>query len=146
MLNIKAPDFILPDQNNKPFRLYDNLEKPLVLFFYPRDNSFVCTKQVCIYNDFYDLPNGANFNIAGISTDGVLSHHEFSLKYNIKYPLLSDEDKSVSRQYNALNFMGRNKRKIVLINREGIIKFINERVSILYTSLDEIKRIIEIYY
>lgn len=146
MLNTKAPDFILPDQYNKPFRLYDNLDKPVVLFFYPRDNSFVCTKQVCSYNIYFDIPDQMKFTIIGISTDSIASHADFSKKYNIQYPLLSDEDKSVSRKYNALNFMGRNKRKFVLINKEGIIKFIDERVSILYANLDEIKREIEIYY
>lgn len=146
MLNNKAPDFILPDQYNKPFRLYDNLDKPIVLFFYPKDNSFVCTKQVCSYNLNFDLPDKRKFNIIGISTDSVDSHADFSKKYNIIYPLLSDEAKTVSRLYDALNFLGRNKRKIVMINKEGIIKFIDEKVSVSYQEFEEILRIVEIYY
>ncbi len=132
MINQIAPDFILNDQYGNQFKLWENLGKPIVLVFYPKDDSLVCTKQLCSYNsqmDELDIDEGI---IVGISADTIEEHKKFSLKNGFKFRILSDTDKQVCKLYQALNLFGMVKRKIVFIDKEGIIKLIDERLSMTY--------------
>ncbi|MCL6097852.1 MAG: peroxiredoxin [Bacteroidetes bacterium] len=128
----KAPAFKLIDQDGKPFRLLENIRDGIVLVFYPRDETAVCTKQLCEYSSNYDEFVKLGFQVVGISIDSVESHKNFSSKYAFHFRILSDSDKSVSRKYKALSITGMSKRKIVIIDRDGIVRFIDSKLPILY--------------
>jgi len=114
-----APNFILKDESGKDFELYKNLDKQMLLVFYPKDDTPVCSTQLAEYNDNLDELNQNGIKVVGINTDTIQSHLEFCTKLNIKFPLLADVDKSVSRQYDALNFLGMNKRLLVIIGTDS---------------------------
>ena len=114
-----APNFILKDESGKDFELYKNLDKQMLLVFYPKDDTPVCSTQLAEYNDNLDELNQNGIKVVGINTDTIQSHLEFCTKLNIKFPLLADVDKSVSRQYDALNFLGMNKRLLVIIETDS---------------------------
>lgn len=118
-----APDFTLTDQNGKVFHLYENLSQPVILVFYPKDESPVCTKQLCNYNDNYKKFADADIQIVGINFEGENSHKQFANKFSLQFPLLSDKDREVSKAYGALNFAGLNRRKIVIISIEKKIVY-----------------------
>lgn len=109
------PNFILKDQNGKDFELYKNLSKPILLVFYPKDNTPVCSSQLSNYNANLDDFIKQGLKVIGISTDSVQSHLAFCGKLELNFPLLSDKEKKVSKQYDAINFLGMNKRILVLI-------------------------------
>jgi peroxiredoxin Q/BCP len=114
-----APNFILKDETGKDFELYKNLDSQVLLVFYPKDDTPVCSTQLAEYNDNLDelIQNG--IKVLGINADTIQSHLEFCTKLNIKFPLLADQDKKVSRQYDALNFLGMNKRLLVIIGTDS---------------------------
>jgi len=102
----KAPDFCLPgiDENGqeKEYCLKDLLKegKDLVLYFYPKDNTPGCTTEAC---DFRDNLNRltANANVVGVSADSIKRHQGFKEKHSLNFPLLTDEEKGMMRQYGA---------------------------------------------
>lgn len=86
-----VPSFTLPDQDGKPFRLEDALAKgPLVLFFYPKDETAGCTAEVCSFRDASAEFLEAGAVVAGVSSDDATSHKRFSSKHALPYPLLTD--------------------------------------------------------
>jgi len=113
-----APNFILKDETGKDFELYKNLDSQVLLVFYPKDDTPVCSTQLAEYNDNLVelIQNG--IKVVGINADTIQSHLEFCTKLNIKFPLLADQDKKVSRQYDALNFLGMNKRLLMIIGTD----------------------------
>ena len=142
-MNTKAPDFTLPDQDGNKFNLYENLNKHLMLVFYPKDDSVVCTKQLCNYNENLSQFNEVDITVIAVSTDSVESHKKFRDKYNLNFPLLSDKNKRVSKEYNALNLLGMSKRKIVIISPQKEIVFEDTVLPVNYRKpdflLDKIK-------
>lgn len=128
----KAPDFTLPDQNGNQFNFYSNLKGKSLLVFYPKDYSMVCTKQLCDYRDNYEFFVKAGYNIIGISSDSVESHKEFADKFNFGFTLLSDVNKHVCRIYEALGVTGMPKRKIIALDEEGTILYIDSRIPLFY--------------
>jgi len=100
-INSLAPDFKLVDQNQKIHQLSDYLGKWLLIYFYPKDNTPGCTKEACGFRDVYkDLRE--KLQILGVSADSPNSHQKFAQKYQLNFPILSDVDKKVIHQYQAL--------------------------------------------
>lgn len=97
-----APDFALPDQHNHVHRLGDYRGDWLVLFFYPRDATPGCTKEVCGFQENYDYFRMTSIHLVGISKDTPESHQRFRDKHQLGFPLLSDRDGSVARAYGSL--------------------------------------------
>ncbi len=96
---VKAPDFELLDENGIPHKLSDYAGSPLVLYFYPKDDTPGCTTEACNFRDDYSAFQKANTKILGVSTDSVKSHKKFKEKYHLPFPLLSDPDHKVVEQY-----------------------------------------------
>ncbi len=95
----RAPSFTLPDQDGKPFRLEDALAKgPLVLFFYPKDDSPGCTVEACSFRDASGEFLQAGAVVAGVSSDSSASHRRFADKHRLPYTLLADEGGKLRRQ------------------------------------------------
>ncbi len=124
----KAEDFTLPDQDGNEFTLSKYFGKKILLVFYPKDNTAVCTKQLCNYSENFDKFLESDIQVVGISIDSIESHKEFHKKQNLKFPILSDATKEVSKKYDAIGILGLAKRKLVLISEDG--KLLNENYSI----------------
>ena len=121
-----APDFDLLDSENKIFKLSENLNSNwLIIYFYPKDNTTVCTKQACFFKESYVKFKSKNASIIGISSDTTESHKDFIQKLNLPFKLLSDKDDKVRKLYGIKNTMGLIPGRVTLvINSERIIKYI----------------------
>lgn len=133
-----APNFILKDEKGKNFELYKNLDKNVLLAFYPKDDTPVCSTQLTDYNDHLDefIQNG--IRVIGISTDTVESHSSFCRKLKLNFPLLADVDKKVSRQFDAINFLGMNRRLLVLIGIDKKVIWADSTIPVTYINTREI--------
>lgn len=96
-----APDFTLPDEEGKLHGLTDYRGKPVVLYFYPRDDTPGCTKEACGFRDDYSAYEEAGVTILGVSPDTPGSHAKFKAKYELPFTLLSDPDHDVLELYGA---------------------------------------------
>ena len=95
-----APDFTLPSQSGEMVSLEDLLaHKPVVLFFYPKDDTPGCTKQACAFRDDYEEFGKLKHEVIGISSDSVESHKRFAARHNLPFTLLSDERGKVRKLY-----------------------------------------------
>ena len=133
-----VPNFIITDQNGKEFELYKNLDKKLLIVFYPKDDTVVCSSQLAEYNESYDEFTQNGINVVGINMDSIQSHLNFCDKLKLKFPLLADEDKKVSKQFNAINFLGMNKRLLVLISTNKRILWTESTLPVTYIKAGEI--------
>ena len=138
MLNETAPNFRLKDQNGNEFKLYNNLDQKVLLVFYPKDNSPVCTKQLNNYNQNMSEFNELGIRVVGVNVENTKSHSTFCENLELNFILLSDVDKVVSKLYNAVNLFGINKRKIVLINTDKKIMFEKTVLPFYYLNSDKI--------
>ena len=131
-----APDFTLPDGQGNQITLSDLKGQTVVLYFYPRDNTPGCTKEACNFRDNYPQFQSENIAVCGISTDTVKSHQKFAVKHNLPFPLLADEDITVSTAYGVYGlkkFMGKEymgiKRTTFVIAPDGTIANIYKKVK-----------------
>jgi peroxiredoxin Q/BCP len=125
-------NFILKDQYGNDFELFKNLDRDVLLAFYPKDNTPVCTKQLVDYSLNQEELSNFGIRIVGINIDPVESHNSFCENNKIDFPILSDPDKKVSKYFDALNILGQNKRKLVLIGKDKKIKFEKSTVPIFF--------------
>ena len=121
-----APDFILPSQSGHMVNLKDFVgEKPVVLFFYPKDDTPGCTKEACAFRDDHEGFGKLDAEVIGISSDSVESHRGFAAKHDLPYTLLSDEDKKVRKLYGVPNTLGLFPGRVTyIIDREGIVRHV----------------------
>lgn len=96
-----APDFALQDQNGQTHRLSDYAGRWLVLYFYPRDDTPVCTREACRFRDDIGTLGKLDAAVVGVSVDSTRSHADFSRKYGLPFPLLSDPDGRTARAMTA---------------------------------------------
>jgi peroxiredoxin Q/BCP len=125
----RAPDFELPGTGGRTYSLSEFLGKPLVLVFYPGDDTPVCTKQLNAYNDGLDRFEALDAQVVGISAQGIDSHESFSDKHGFAFPLLSDSDKVVAARYGTLGPIGFPRRSVFIIDREGIITYAHRAIA-----------------
>ena len=133
-----AENFSLKDQNGLEFQLYENLDKRNLLVFYPNDDTLICTYQLLNYNNYLPQFEQNNIRIVGINTNSLKSHISFCNKLGLKFRLLSDSDKIVSRQYRALNLLGTNKRKLILVEVDKRIIYKKTVFSAFYLNGEQI--------
>lgn len=108
--NTPAPEFTLPDETGKMHSLKDYHGQPVVLYFYPKDDTPGCTTEACAFRDTYPAYNAAGVVILGMSADSPKSHAKFKQKYNLPFSLLSDESKQTLQAYGVWGrkkFMGK---------------------------------------
>ncbi|NIN52720.1 MAG: redoxin domain-containing protein [Nitrososphaeria archaeon] len=122
----KAPDFTLPDNDRKPRRLSDFLNKKVVLAFYPGAFTSVCTKEMCTFRDSLAKLNKLEAHVIGISVNDPFSNKAFAEANKLNFPLLSDYNREVIGLYGveAMDFAGLKgytaaKRAIFIIDRSG---------------------------
>jgi peroxiredoxin Q/BCP len=95
----KAPAFSLPDQEGKQQSLADYAGRPVVLYFYPKDDTPGCTKESCAFEDNLPGFKKSKAAILGVSVLNSASKAKFAKKYNLTFPLLADEDHAVMEKY-----------------------------------------------
>ena len=132
---IPAPEFDLLDDTNRSRRLSDFKGRPVILYFYPADDTPGCTKEACNFRDDYSAYQKSGVTILGVSPDSVKSHIKFKEKYQLPFPLLADEDHQVCNAYGVWGpkkFMGREYEGVLrttfLINSDGRIARVFENV------------------
>ena len=133
---MKAPDFVLNDQNGNPHRLSDFAGKKVVLYFYPRDNTPGCTRQACAFASAYDAFRSQDVAVIGISKDSVASHQKFAQKYDLPFVLLSDPERQAIEPYGVWQektFCGKTSMGVVrttfLIDENGVIEKVMHKVK-----------------
>lgn len=107
---IQAPEFSLPDQDGNLRKLSDYRGQPVVLYFYPKDDTPGCTTEACNFRDDYHVYDQAGVVILGVSPDAPKKHIKFKEKYNLPFTLLSDEAHEVCEMYQVWGrkkFMGK---------------------------------------
>ena len=144
----KAPNFSGKDQSGNKISLSDFAEKKLILYFYPEDDTELCTLEACNLRDNFSLLKKNGFQILGVSKDDEISHQKFIAKYNLPFPLLADIDKKTLLLYGAWgekNMYG-NKvigtiRKTFVIDEKGII----EKIFLKPRSREHAQQILKAY-
>jgi len=122
----RAPDFELRDQQGRTARLTELLKSgPVVIFFYPKDDTSGCTKEACRFRDDYARFRDTGAQIVGISSDSEESHQRFAAKYALPYTLLSDPGGQVRKLYGASAFFGLIPgRTTFVIGRDGFVRHV----------------------
>ncbi|MEO5724564.1 MAG: peroxiredoxin [Ilumatobacteraceae bacterium] len=124
-----APGFSLPSTGGKALSLGDYAGKPVVLVFYPGDDTPVCTKQLNSYNNDFDEFATLDAQIIGISAQSIESHEKFAGKHGFKFPLLSDSDKAVAALYGTLGPLGFPRRSVFIVDGQGVIRYAHRAIA-----------------
>ena len=118
-----APDFTLEGTGDRDYSLSDYKGQPVVLVFYPGDNTPVCTMQLNEYSSDIDQFEELGAQVLAISPQGIESHEAFSAVHQFSFPLLADTEKSVARAYGILGPVGFYKRSVFVVDAEGRIRY-----------------------
>ena len=131
-----APDFTLPDQDGNDVTLSDLRGRPVVIYFYPKDDTPGCTTQACGIRDAWSELQEAGAVVLGVSPDDVASHRTFADKYDLPHTLLADVDKDVMTTYGAWGekvLYGKTsigvKRSTVLVDGDGTVAKVWKRAT-----------------
>lgn len=119
-----APTFALPDQDGKVRRLEQYRGRWLVLYFYPKDATPLCTREACNFRDEQRALREQGADILGVSLDSSADHRAFAVRYALTFPLLSDSTGALSRAYGSLFKLGPvrfARRRTFLIAPDGFI-------------------------
>jgi peroxiredoxin Q/BCP len=146
VINSPAPDFTLPawTPDGETTLTLSEQPTPVVLAFYPGDDTPVCTRQLCSYQDDLSVLQGLGAVLWGISSQDVASHARFAAKRGLTFPLLADTDKAVHARYGAKGLMGLPKRAVVVVDADRLVRFHRaSSVGISYADSDEIARVLE---
>jgi len=125
----KAPDFTLPATGDTNVSLKDFEGRPVVLVFYPGDDTPVCTKQLSSYSRDLDAFESLNAQVLGISAQSVDSHEMFAGKQGLKFPLLADTDKAVAGLYGTLGPLGFPRRSVFIVDKHGVIRYAHRAIA-----------------
>lgn len=121
-----APDFTLPSQEGEMVSLKDfSGRKPVVLFFYPKDDSPGCTKEVCAFRDNFEEFSKLDAQVIGISSDSVESHRRFAAKHDLSFPLLSDEGGNIRSLYGVPKTFGLFPGRVTyVVDNESVVRHV----------------------
>jgi peroxiredoxin Q/BCP len=124
-----APDFTLPGTGGKTYSLSSYRGQPVVIVFYPGDDSPVCTKQLNSYNNELTAFEGVGAQVLAISAQDMASHEAFADKYGFKFPLLADTDKSVAAAYGTVGPLGFPRRSVFVVDGSGVIRYAHRAIA-----------------
>ena len=121
----QAPEFTLPDADGKPVRLADLRGKPVVLYFYPKDDTPGCTKEACSFRDQYQDFQDAGAAVLGVSSDSSESHRKFADRHRLPFTLLSDRGGKLRKQYGVPATLGLLPGRVTfVIDGEGVVRHV----------------------
>ena len=133
----KAPDFTLPTDGNGSLTLSKLRGKPVVLYFYPKDDTTGCTAEACGFRDSFPDYGKTGATVVGISRDSVASHDKFKKKYQLPFALGSDTEGKVTEAYGVWvekSMYGRKymgiERCTVLVDKAGVVRNVWHKVKV----------------
>ncbi|WP_254507195.1 thioredoxin-dependent thiol peroxidase [Anatilimnocola floriformis] len=133
----KAPAFTLADDNGNKVKLADLKGSPVVLYFYPADDTPGCTREACAFRDQQAELKKLGAKVLGVSPDDVASHGKFRDKFKLNFPLLADPDHAVAEKFGAWrekNMYGKKSmgiaRSTFLIDGTGVIRKVWRAVKV----------------
>lgn len=133
----KAPDFTLVADDGAKVKLSSLRGQPVVLYFYPRDNTPGCTREACAFRDRQAALKKLDAKVLGVSTDSAETHAKFRDKHKLNFPLLADTEHAVAEKYGAWtekNLYGKKslgiQRSTFLIDAEGVVRKVWKKVSV----------------
>lgn len=138
-----APDFEVRDANDKPWRLADHRGKVVALVFYPRDETPVCTKQMCSMRDNWAAYEETGAVVAAVSVASVESHKKFAEHHGLPQTLLADEQGEVTRLLNVRSFLGGSQRAVIVIDGKGVIRYRRSVIPVFRPGDDEVIKAIQ---
>jgi len=132
-----APDFTMPTDGGGSVTLSALRGKPVVLYFYPKDDTSGCTAQACGFRDQLPDFHGVDATVIGVSKDSVASHDKFKAKYGLPFTLASDKETGVAEAYGVWveksmygrKYMGL-ERATFLIDRDGVVRKVWRKVKV----------------
>lgn len=137
----KAPEFQLESTSGTPFKLTAHAGEPVILFFYPKNFTKVCTAEVCEFRDAFSEFRDLNVKVIGISQDTISSHHKFKKENQLPFELLSDPKGKVAKLYQAtIPIIGMNRRITYLLDKDLRIKAVYENM---FTADQHVKEMIK---
>lgn len=128
----KVPDFKSIDSNGVAFDSSNYIgQQPLVIYFYPKDDTPGCTTQACSFRDNYQDFKDLGAEVIGISSDSVRSHIKFKSKFDLPFILLSDNDKMLRKLFGvARDYLGLIEgRTTYVVDKKGIVKLVFDSTS-----------------
>ena len=133
----KAPEFSLPSSEGGEVSLKSLKGKPVVLYFYPKDDTPGCTREACAFRDAKAAIRKTGAVVLGVSPDSLAAHDKFTAKYKLNFPLLSDPDKAVAKKYGAFGEKLMYGKKVVgmirstfVIDAAGVVRKVFPRVRV----------------
>ncbi|MCS7206218.1 MAG: peroxiredoxin [Leptospiraceae bacterium] len=141
-LDQKVPDFELYDDEENLFRLYEQ-NQPLLIVFYPGDDTPVCTAQLCDYRDGIEQFRDFDIDVVGINRDSIESHKKFKKKYQLPFRLLSDPEGKVAEIFGCKTLLGTVNRAVFLLDKEqNLIWYHKEVLSLFRRTKEELLNVI----
>lgn len=125
----RAPAFTLAGTGGGTYSLADYAGKPVVLVFYPGDDTPVCTKQLNSYNNDLAEFEQVGAQVLAISAQDVSTHEKFSGKHGFRFPLLADTDKAVAGLYGTLGPLGFPRRSVFVVDGGGTIRYAHRAIA-----------------
>jgi peroxiredoxin Q/BCP len=125
----KAPDVSGPLSDGTTFHLKDSLDRaPIVLYFYPKDDTPGCTAEACAFRDDFAAYRGLKATVIGVSYDSVASHQKFIDKHHLPFQLLADQDKTVAKAFGVGGMLYAS-RATFIIGKDGTVLYANLSVD-----------------
>ncbi len=118
-----APDFKLPDASGKTWQLSENRGKVVALVFYPKDETPVCTKQMCSMRDNWENYEATGAEVVAVSVGTIAQHKKFAEHYNLPQTLLADEKAAVTKLMKVQSLFGGSQRAVIVIDKQGVIRY-----------------------
>ena len=134
-----APDFTLPGTGGRDYSLSEYAGTPVVVVFYPGDDTAVCTKQLTSYSNELSAFEGVGAQVLAISAQDVESHEKFAAKHGFKFPLLADTDKAVATKYGTVGPLGFPRRSVFVVDGKGVIRYAHRAIAgLTYRPVEEL--------
>jgi peroxiredoxin len=124
-----APEFTLQGTGGSDYSLSQFRGQPVVIVFYPGDDTPVCTKQLNSYNNELDAFTGVGAQVLAISAQDVSSHEQFAGKHGFGFPLLADTDKAVAGLYGTVGPLGYPRRSVFVVDASGVIRYVHRAIA-----------------
>jgi peroxiredoxin len=124
-----APEFTLQGTGDKSYSLSAFRGQPVVLVFYPGDDTPVCTKQLNSYNNELTAFESVGAQVLAISAQDVTSHEQFAAKHGFQFPLLADTDKAVAALFGTVGPLGFPRRSVFVIDGQGVVRYAHRAIA-----------------
>ncbi len=142
--NAKAPDFSLKNQDGKVVKLSDfKGKKNVVVYFYPKDNTPICTKESCSFRDAFEVFQKMGAEVIGVSGDSVESHKKFIAEHKLPFTLLSDDKGELRKAWGVPKTAGMMPGRVTyVIDKDGVCKHVFSSALDSQKHVDEAKAVL----